>query len=235
MGRVGVRMTRRRWSLVGGVALVVLVGAVLVAARPKSPEAVTTPPSGSPSPTLAATTAPSPSPATDPTAPPTPEVTSGPTTTPSPTASPEPTPQPTATDPPEADGDPRLLYAEFLLRVNDDRASVDALNAALSDAAQAQDTAAVSRASVDILDFVDAERDWLREHPPAACYGTAHKGARSMIAAYGDAAERFFDWSGTGGGLAGLEALGTAIDAAETAGDALAAFRPALETTTCPG
>lgn len=213
----------------------VLVGAVLVAARPTSPEAVTTPPSGSPSSTLAATTAPSPSPASDPTVAPTPEATPSPTPTPPPTASPEPTPESTPTDPPEADGDPRLLYAEFLLRVNDDRASVESLNAALSDAAQAQDTAAVRRASVDILDFVDTERDWLREHPPAACYATAHKGARSMIAAYGDAAERFFDWSGTGGGLAGLEALGAAIDAAEVAGESLAAFGRALESTTCPG
>jgi hypothetical protein len=139
------------------------------------------------------------------------------------------------TDPPVAGGDPRLLYAEFLLRVNDDRSTVERLNANLTGAAQAQDTDAVRAASLDILDFVDTERDWLRDHPPAACYAKAHKAAREMIAAYGDAAERFFDWSGTGGGLAGLEALGKALDAAEVAGDKFTAFGQALEATSCPG
>ena len=134
-----------------------------------------------------------------------------------------------------AGGDPRLLYAEFLLRVNDDRSTVERLNADLTGAAQAQDTDAVRAASLDILDFVDTERDWLRDHPPATCYAKAHKAARAMIAAYGDAAERFFDWSGTGGGLAGLDALGEALDAAEVAGDKLTAFGQALEATSCPG
>ena len=32
-------------------------------------------------------------------------------------------------------------------------------------------------AAVAILDFVDVERDWLREHPPAECYAAAHASA----------------------------------------------------------
>ena len=55
-----------------------------------------------------------------------------------------------------------------------------------------------------------------------------------MVAAYGDAAERFLDWSTTGGGLKGLDALGKAVDAANVAADRLTAFGKALEGTTCP-
>jgi hypothetical protein len=159
---------------------------------------------------------------------------SSPNPTPTPEATPDPTPEPTPTDPPLAHGDPHRLYAAFLSRVNDDRSSVATLNSALTVAAQAQDVDAVHDASVHILDFVDSERDWLREHPPAKCYASAHKAARSMIAAYGIAAERFLDWSATGGGLAGLDALGKAADAAGTAGDKLTTFGQALEATSCP-
>ncbi len=141
------------------------------------------------------------------------------------------TPAPTAA--PRASGDPRLAYAEFLLRVNDDRATVQRLNATLSTAAQAQDLNAVRKAAVPILDFVDGERDWLREHPPADCYAAAHASANAMLDAYGVAAERFIKWADSGGGLAGLVALGDAVDAAQTAGDALEAFGRALEATTC--
>ncbi len=49
------------------------------------------------------------------------------------------------------------------------------------------------------------------------------------------AAERFLDWSATGGGLKGLDALGKAVDAANVAADRLTAFGKALEGTTCPG
>jgi len=151
------------------------------------------------------------------------------------TPTPVPTAEPTPTDPPVAGGDPRLLYAEFLLRVNDDRATVQRLNAALSTAAGAQDPSGVHDASVDILRFVDGERAWLIAHPPAACYAKAHKAARTMLAAYGTAADRFIDWASTGGGLAGLGALGKAADAASQAGDALTAFGTTLEATSCPG
>jgi hypothetical protein len=54
-----------------------------------------------------------------------------------------------------------------------------------------------------------------------------------MLEAYGSAADRFVTWAATGGGLGGLVALGDAIDAADAAGDALAAFGRALEATTC--
>jgi hypothetical protein len=117
--------------------------------------------------------------------------------------------------------------------VADDRSTVDELNRVLEAGARAQDLGAVRRASVDILDFVDAERDWLREHPPAACYTDAHVSARAMLDAYGTAADRFVDWSATGGGLAGLGAFGKAIAAAQDAEAAAAAFGAVLEATTC--
>ena len=149
-----------------------------------------------------------------------------------PTAAPSRPSAPTAA--PRATGDPRLAYAEFLLRLNDDRAQAERLNANLSSAAQAQDPVAVRRASVAILDFVDSERDWLRGHPPATCYADAHESAGAMLDAYGTAADRFIRWADPGGGLAGLGALGEALDAAQEAGDALAAFGRALEGTRCP-
>lgn len=164
----------------------------------------------SPSPTLAASASPS--------APPSAPATSRP-----------------ATDPPRATGEPRLAYAEFLLRVNDDRTMVEQLNQDLSTAAQAQNTGAVHAAAVAILDFADGERDWLREHPPADCYAAAHAAATTMLDAYAAAADRFIRWAATGGGLAGLPALGDALDAAQVASDALTAFGRALEATTCAG
>jgi len=140
---------------------------------------------------------------------------------------------PPSTLPPRATGDPRLAYAEFLLRVNDDRATVEDLNRDLASAADAQDPDAVRTAAVAILDFVDGERDWLREHPPAECYAAAHASANAMLEAYGSAADRFVTWAATGGGLGGLVALGEAVAAADAAGDALTAFGRALEATTC--
>jgi len=229
MGRVGAPMTRNRWLLVGGLALVLAIEVVYLMSR--GPTVAGGVPDAVVSPTELPTAAPTVMPSPRPDATPTPDATA----TPEPTATPAPTPEPTPTDPPAAHGDPRLLYAEFLLRVNDDRATVDRLNSALSTSAQAQDTKGVHDASVDILDFVDNERDWLRDHPPAKCYATAHKAARSMIAAYGDAAERFLDWSATGGGLKGLDALGKAVDAAQVAADKLTAFGSALDGTRCPG
>ena len=89
-------------------------------------------------------------------------------------------------------------------------------------------------AAVAILDFVDGERDWLREHPPADCYAAAHAAAGAMLDAYGKAADAFIHWADTGGGLAGLAAFGDALDAAQTASTALDAFGRTLETTTCP-
>ena len=56
-----------------------------------------------------------------------------------------------------------------------------------------------------------------------------------MLAAYGTAADRAIDWSATGGGIAGLGALGRAFEAGQTARDALTAFGHTLEATRCPG
>ena len=141
-----------------------------------------------------------------------------------PTPAPTPTTAP-ATTPPRASGPPLLAWAEFLARLNEDRSTVEGLNAALTTAAQAQDPDAVKAASVDILDFVDVERDWLRDHPPADCYAAAHGAAAAMLDAYGTAADRFIDWSASGGGLGGLPALGVALDAADTARAAFETLR----------
>ena len=90
------------------------------------------------------------------------------------------------------------------------------------------------RPSVDILAFVDSERDWLLAHPPAECYADAHDAAIAMLDAYGTAADRFIAWSDAAPGLESLAALALAAQAADVARDALAAFVQALEATTCP-
>jgi hypothetical protein len=202
--------------LLGGGVAIVLVIAALAIARPGRAPLPSAQPTGSGGLIPAATsTAPPSAVATD---------------TPDPTA-----PRiPAATVAPRATGDPRLAYAAFLIRVNDDRTTVQRLNAALSTAAQAQDPKAVRTAAVAILDFIDGERDWLRQHPPADCYAAAHVAAGAMLDAYGTAADAFIHWADTGGGLAGLAALGDALDAAQTASTALDAFGHSLETTTCP-
>jgi len=206
--------------------VVVVMVALLAMARPRSAAAPTPVPTGSGGLIPAATSTARSS------------VTTGPEPTVAPTADPTASPTkpartPAATAPPRATGDPRLAYAEFLLRVNDDRATVEDLNRDLATAAEAQDLDAVRRSAVAILDFVDGERDWLREHPPADCYAAAHASANAMLEAYGTAADRFVDWTAAGGGLAGLAALGKALDAAQAASDALTAFGVALEATTC--
>ena len=195
--------------------MIVLVIAALAIARPARAPVPSALPTGSGGLVPAATSTAPPSPAA--------------TDTPDPTAARTPAPTGVA----RASGDPRLAYAAFLLRVNDDRTTVQRLNAALSTAAQAQDQPAVRTAAVAILDFVDGERDWLREHPPADCYASAHAAAGAMLDAYGTAADAFIHWADTGGGLAGLAAFGDAVDAAQTAGTALDAFGHSLETTTC--
>ena len=56
-----------------------------------------------------------------------------------------------------------------------------------------------------------------------------------MLDAYGAAADAFIAWAQTGGGFAGLGALGKALDAAQAANDALTSFGHAIDATTCPG
>ena len=107
------------------------------------------------------------------------------------------------------------------------------LNATLVAAAERQDPDAVRRAAVDILDFADDERSWLRSHPPAACYADTHASAGRMVDAYAATAEDAIDWADAGGGLAGLEALAAVLESATVAGEALEDLAAELETTRC--
>lgn len=167
--------------------------------------------------------------------------TAAPTAAPVPTPSPEPiatpVPRPTATPTPDptSSDDPRLLYAEFLLRLADARPEAQSLNQDLLAAAEARDPDAVRRAAVDILDFTDDERTWLRSHPPADCYSDTHASAGRMIDAYAATAEDAIDWADAGGGLAGLEALAAVVESAAVAGEALEDLAADLETTRCSG
>src|SRR3954454_1658182 len=219
------RMSRRVWILLGALFIAVVVFGAAFLVRDASDATPSRPPA-------AATAAPAATASLAPAA----TASVGPASSGEPSASPSPPVPSTAarTPAPRASGPARLAYAAFLRRVNDDRATVETLNAALSSAAQAQDPAAVRRAAVDILDFVDTERDWLRENPPADCYAAAHASAGAMLDAYGTAADAFIAWAQTGGGLAGIGALSEALDAAQTASDALTAFGTAIEATTCP-
>ena len=214
-------MPQSRWLIAGAVVAVVAVALLAFTFGRGSPAGVA---DVSPSPSASSTATPTVTPPATPS--PSPSVIA-PTPTPTPTTAP-------ATTPPRASGPPLLAWAEFLARLNQDRSTVEGLNAALTTAAQAQDPDAVKAASVDILDFVDGERDWLRDHPPADCYSAAHAAAAAMLDAYGTAADRFIDWSASGGGLAGLPDLGVALDAADSARAAFESFVAALEGTTCP-
>jgi hypothetical protein len=217
-------MHGRGWLMLGGAAVVVVVALVALAlprgnARPSVPPSA----SGGLIPAASVTAAP---PTADPLS-----------ATPSVTASRAPTAAPTksqATPAPRTSAAPRLAYAAFLGRLNQDRATVERLNANLSAAVQAQDVAAARPAAVAILDFVDQERDWLRDNPPADCYAAAHQGAGAMLDAYGTAADAFIKWADTGSGLAGLAALGDAVDLAQTAAAASTAFGGTLDATRCP-
>ncbi len=151
----------------------------------------------------------------------------------SPAPSPTRTATPRPTSPPRASGDPHLAYADFLRRVNDDRSKVDELNRALSSAVTAGDRESARVAAVAILDFVDGERQWLLDHPPADCYATAHASGVAMLEAYQTAASLFVDWAASSG-LESLVALGKAADAATVAANALTAFGEELGRTQCP-
>ena len=215
-------MPQTRWLFVGAVMAIAAVALLVATFGRGDPVAETVaspspPPSGGASAPIAAAT-----PSADPTSSATAEGTAT-------SAAPAP-----SKAPPRASGPPRLAWAEFLAHLNEDRSTVDDLNAALTTAAQNQDVGAVKAASVDILDFVDVERDWLRDHPPADCYAAAHGAAAAMLDAYGTAADRFIAWTATGGGLGGLPDLGDAVGAADAARAAFETFVAALEGTTCP-
>ncbi len=221
-------MVDRRRALAGAlvIAAVIVIG-VLAAATTRRPS-VTPAPSAEPTFAASIGQAASGTPRTTPPSSPAPTDTPDPTPTPTPTAA---TPKPTSA--PRATGDPRAAYAAFLLRANDDRTRVEALNRALTAGFEDQDRDAVRKASVDILDFVDSERDWLREHPPAACYADAYAAANTMLAAYGTVADRFITWADAAKGLDSVAAFARALEAADAATQALDAFGAALEHTTC--
>jgi hypothetical protein len=215
-------MSRSRWVvLVGAVVVTAVVDGALARSRgeaaPSPPASIALVDAASGAPSAIPSTQPSPEPMIS--------------STPSPIASATPTPRPTTR--PVATGDARLAYAEFLLRLDDDRATVTRLNQTLQETAEAGDRPAVRRASIDILDFADAEQDWLREHPPAACYADAHAAADSMLEAYAATADAFIAWADAGEGLDGLAAFGRALEAAGAAGDALTVLGRELEATTC--
>jgi hypothetical protein len=222
-------MVDRRRALAGAlvIAAVIVIG-VLAAATTRRPAVALDP---SPEATFAASIgqAASGTPRISPFDSPTPVETPIPAGTPESTALA--TRKPTST--PRAGGDPRAAYAEFLLRANDDRSTVEALNRALTAGFEDQDRDAVRTASVNILDFVDSERDWLREHPPDACYADAHAAANTMLAAYGTVADRFIAWTNAAKGLDSVAAFGRALEAADAATKALDAFAAELEGTTC--
>ena len=223
-------MADRRRVLVGGVviAAVIAVGA-LAAVSTRQPGA-SPDPSAEPSPATSIGQAASGTPRDATPSPTVPLET--PDVTPIPAATADPTPRPTPR--PRTTGDPRLAYVEFLARANDDRSTAEALTRTLTAAVEDQDRDAVRAASVDILDFVDSERDWLLGHPPAECYADAHDGAIAMLTAYGAAADQFIAWSDAAPGFESLAALALAAQAADAARDAFAAFVRALEATTCP-
>ena len=216
-------MSRTRWlAIVAGVVVTaVIVGAVLGSVL-RGPVATGAP---------LTTDRPSMPSTARPTLSPVPPATPGSTATPAPTATPTPTPAPTPR--PTAAGDARALYVAFLRRLDADRSTVTSLNQALQGAAEAGDRTGARRASIDILDFADAEQDWLRDHPPAACYADAHAAADTMLEAYAATADAFIGWADAGEGLDGLAAFARALEAAGTAGDALTALGRELETTTC--
>jgi hypothetical protein len=226
-----------------GLGLVILVAAVvfLQGGSADSGSALASPATGATTrPTAGSSTsaglspAPTSSAATSPSAPVgSPSSASSSTAAASPTASPSRRPTSRPTSPPRTSEDPHLAYADFLKRVNDDRAKVAQLNQALSAAVTAGDHEGARVAAVAILDFVDGERQWLLDNPAADCYADAHASGVAMLEAYQTAASLFVDWAASSG-LDSLVALAKAADAASAAENALAAFGDEIGRTRCP-
>lgn len=220
-------MHRGQIALVGSLALVILVVWAVVArlmvpaisgaaGTPPSPSASTSTPAVTVIPSATATLA-----AEEPSADAT-EASDAPT----PTETAEPTVAPDPTD-------PRLAYAEFLVRLDAARAEVQDLNETIVVAAEADDKPTVRAAAVDILQFADRERDWLLAHPPAACFADAHDAAGAMLEAYAAVAERAIDWVDADAGLETLDALADVVTAAGDARVALETLAQELEATSC--
>jgi hypothetical protein len=221
-------VVRSRWLLVAALALAVvgvwgLAAALLL--RGEDQPAPTDIGIASPAPSL--TVAPPP---VSPSASATPSPTPSPSPTPTPRPTPAPTRTPTRTEP--AGDDARLRFAEFGLRLRDAATEVQALNRALTQAVQAQDDPATTAAAVDMLDFVDRQRDWLAGNPPAACYAAAHEAAGAMLRDYAAVADAALEYAAARG-LDRLEAFAIVAERAEAAGGALTDLQDALEAATC--
>jgi hypothetical protein len=229
-------MRRGQIALVGSLALVILVVWAIVArlmlpalsgaadAAPSTSASSGASPAVTAAPSASALAAATPTPAL---AEPSPSPTIA-TDAPTPTQTDDPTGEP------DSPTDPRLAYAEFLLRLAAARADVQDLNAALVVAAENGDTTTVRATAVDILQFADRERDWLLTHPPAACYADAHDAAGAMLEAYATVAERAIDWADADTGLETLDALAEVLTAAGEARVALDDLAQELEAATCP-
>jgi len=167
---------------------------------------------------------------------PVPSPTSSPTdtprATPSATATRTPTERP-STSQPETTEAAQVAYVRFLARLAEDRSTVADLNQRLADAGESGDRATARSTAIDILRFVDGERDWLAAHPPADCYAPAHAAANAMLEAYGTVADRAIDWADAEG-LDAFAALADLIAAGDTARDALSELVATLERTACP-
>jgi hypothetical protein len=228
-------MTSGRIALVGGVAVIVVLAWVAVTrlVAPASADDGAGPGGAS------ATTAPSPvvvaSPEPSQAASPVPLASTGPSASLAPVATPIATPRstPTPTKRPATTEDPRVAYAAFLARLDDDRRTATDLADQLVVAIEDGDRAAARSTAVDILQFADGEHDWLTAHPPADCYAAAHDAAGSMVEAYATVADRALDWVDAAPGLATLDALGKVIAAGSDARDAAATLAGSLEATTC--
>ena len=151
-----------------------------------------------------------------------------------PTVTPTPSRAPTASPAGAGeDAEARHRFVEFQQRLIADAAEVQASSQAMTDAVQAQDDPATVAASVDVLDFVDRERDWLAAHPPADCYSTAHGAAGAMLVAYAAVADAVLAYAGATG-LDRLEALAIVADRADAARVSLSQLQVAVESATCP-
>jgi hypothetical protein len=233
-------MSRRQIALLGSLTVIaVVVWAVVV--RTLAPAVADAGDGRAPSPTVAATLTPASASAPLAGAPsasvallpsPTPAPTDTPRSTPVATATQAPTQRP-STDRPETTEAAQVAYVRFLARLAEDRSTVADLNQRLADAGESGDRATARTTAIDILRFVDGERDWLAAHPPADCFATAHAAANTMLEAYGTVADRAIDWADAEG-LEVFASLADLLAAGDTARDALSDLANAVERTTCP-
>lgn len=131
-----------------------------------------------------------------------------------------------------ASTDPRLAYAAFLLRLDDTRRETAPLLADLQDAAEAADEGGVRTAAEALGAIADREGRWLAANPPADCYAGAHAEADDTYAATAAAADAAIGWADASG-LAKLGALVAALEAVDTATDAVEDLSSTLGRVDC--